>query len=275
MDTPNDTTLYKTCYQCKTLKPLCEFGKDSRQKDKITVSCKKCRRTRFRPIPKEGYRICSKCGESKFATTEFFYPYPNKIGLAAACISCTVAINNNYIQQNQDKVKQSRRDHYSRNREKIQKESHDRYFADVEKSRAESRARNTKWRNNNRKRYHEIQLKYRTTHKKRVNYNHHAWYIRNLEHARMAARLSANRRRAKLLSLDGHFTKEDILLAYRSQKGKCWHCFKKVGSKYHADHLISVKRGGSNDPRNIVISCPVCNLSKGSKSTQEWNGRLF
>lgn len=89
------------------------------------------------------------------------------------------------------------------------------------------------------------------------------------------ARVSTNRRRTKLKGLGKGFSRKDITLQYRAQKGKCWHCGCKLNDIYHADHLTPVAKGGSNDPRNIVLSCPACNMSKGSKLTHEWNGRLF
>lgn len=83
------------------------------------------------------------------------------------------------------------------------------------------------------------------------------------------------RRRAYILNSDEHFTRVDVATQYRSQKGKCWHCGKLVGQKYHIDHLIPLSRGGSNSARNIVISCPSCNVTRRNKLTMEWNGRIF
>lgn len=38
----------------------------------------------------------------------------------------------------------------------------------------------------------------------------------------------------------------------------------------HADHRISVTRGGSNALENLVTACAPCNLSKGPKSFDVW-----
>ncbi len=86
---------------------------------------------------------------------------------------------------------------------------------------------------------------------------------------------NGHRRRARVRVAQGTHTASDIALQLKSQRGKCWHCGKKLVGKKHIDHLIPLVRGGSNDASNIVISCPVCNLSKGGKLTQEWNGKLF
>jgi hypothetical protein len=52
---------------------------------------------------------------------------------------------------------------------------------------------------------------------------------------------------------------------------RCRYCGSMEGP-FHVDHVVSVKRGGSDDPENLVIACMACNLSKGSKSLQEWRG---
>lgn len=71
------------------------------------------------------------------------------------------------------------------------------------------------------------------------------------------------------------YVKSDVELARRSQKNKCWHCGCELGSNYHVDHLVPLMRGGSNEPRNIVVTCPKCNISKSDKMCYEWNGKLF
>jgi len=38
----------------------------------------------------------------------------------------------------------------------------------------------------------------------------------------------------------------------------------------HADHRVSVVRGGSNALENIVTACGPCNLSKGPKTVECW-----
>lgn len=81
--------------------------------------------------------------------------------------------------------------------------------------------------------------------------------------------------RHKRRAAEGVYTVADVELQYRSQNGQCWHCGKKLNGTYHIDHLIPLDKGGTNWPNNIVCACSKCNLSKGAKYTYEWNGRLF
>lgn len=85
----------------------------------------------------------------------------------------------------------------------------------------------------------------------------------------------AHRRRISELTAQGAHTASDLKLLYQSQKGLCWWCSKPVAQKYHVDHRIPLSRGGTNAPENLCIACPSCNLSKGAKLPQEWNGRLL
>lgn len=83
------------------------------------------------------------------------------------------------------------------------------------------------------------------------------------------------RRRSRLKQAKGSYTADDIKVQLKSQRGKCWWCGRKVGQKFHVDHLIPLARGGTNEPRNIVISCPTCNVTRRDKLPHEWNGRLL
>jgi hypothetical protein len=38
----------------------------------------------------------------------------------------------------------------------------------------------------------------------------------------------------------------------------------------HADHVHPRSRGGRDEMENLVTACASCNLSKGSKSVEEW-----
>jgi 5-methylcytosine-specific restriction endonuclease McrA len=100
---------------------------------------------------------------------------------------------------------------------------------------------------------------------------HRAWKRANLD----KRRVQSHRRRARKLENDGTHTAADIQAQYKSQKGRCWYCGKKVGDKYEVDHRVPLSRGGSNAPENLVIACQFCNRSKGAKLVHEWSDRLL
>lgn len=52
----------------------------------------------------------------------------------------------------------------------------------------------------------------------------------------------------------------------------CFYCG--ADKKLEGDHIIPLSRGGSNVPANIATACRACNLSKGTKSLEEWQANL-
>lgn len=83
------------------------------------------------------------------------------------------------------------------------------------------------------------------------------------------------KRRTRLSNSSGNYDESDIDRQYKIQGAICWWCNKPLPKKYHIDHRIPLSRGGHNNPSNIVLSCPRCNLTKGSKLPEEWIGRLL
>jgi 5-methylcytosine-specific restriction endonuclease McrA len=60
------------------------------------------------------------------------------------------------------------------------------------------------------------------------------------------------KQRNAILSRDGH---------------QCRYCGRPANT---VDHIIPVKRGGSDEPTNLVAACASCNASKGAKTVEEW-----
>lgn len=65
-----------------------------------------------------------------------------------------------------------------------------------------------------------------------------------------------------------HTLKEiEGLLSY--QGNLCAYCNAPLDI-YHVDHVIPLVSGGINTVDNLVVACPRCNLSKGSKNYKTW-----
>jgi len=52
----------------------------------------------------------------------------------------------------------------------------------------------------------------------------------------------------------------------------CHWCGCDCTGRVEFDHVMPMCRGGDHLPENIVPSCKQCNLSKGTKTPEEWNG---
>ncbi|KKK62534.1 hypothetical protein LCGC14_3003380 [marine sediment metagenome] len=82
-------------------------------------------------------------------------------------------------------------------------------------------------------------------------------------------RIALSKRKARKLANGGSHTAQEILDLFDKQKSRCYYCGKKL-TDWHQDHKTPFSRGGTDNIDNIVISCPRCNLSKGSKTEEEF-----
>jgi len=70
-----------------------------------------------------------------------------------------------------------------------------------------------------------------------------------------------------------YFPKWIVNLLLNREQGLCHYCNKPVAStsyanqEYDIDHVIPIAQGGTNDPTNLVLSCPKCNNAKKAKIT--------
>lgn len=95
-----------------------------------------------------------------------------------------------------------------------------------------------------------------------------AWRAANPEKKREWFRLNAermgvhHRNRRALLTGGGKHTLSDIKEILAAQGFRCAYCKKSIQKARHIDHIIPLKRGGSNNRRNLQALCPTCNTRK-------------
>lgn len=82
-------------------------------------------------------------------------------------------------------------------------------------------------------------------------------------HARRA-RIRGNSSNVKLLSLD---------IKRLGNVTSCYYCGDEFLTTLHMEHVIPIARGGRHALGNVVMACPCCNLSKGSRTVAEWRYR--
>ena len=69
-------------------------------------------------------KVCTKCGETKPATTEYFYRKPSaKCGLQPSCKCCAAQDQRDYVSKNKSAVAAGRRAWYLRNKTKVAEQS--------------------------------------------------------------------------------------------------------------------------------------------------------
>lgn len=256
MDSPNDTPL-KTCSKCKQPFPSTPeyFRRDKHNPDGLYLQCKPCsrqkpttsRRRRRKEVLPDGFRRCLECEEVK-ANEAFSWLLRGRYD--SYCKACRAIISMvTYEPSQRVCLSPEQKRNLKHKRDKLYSEAHQEEHQAYQKQYYIDNA----------------------DHKRQYSKD---WALANPVRVSINNKVRKARRRALEAQADGSHTREDELLQLKSQKGLCWWCGKKL-TKWHADHLIPLARGGSNWPNNIVASCPRCNLSRRHKLPQEWNGRLF
>lgn len=231
-------------------------------------------------------RQCTKCKQDYPATTEFFVRQKEKkSGLSSHCRDCIRIRNRIANRRNRESVAfrelecERAKQYRLANPEKMRERSRN-YESKPENKQKRRRYRETY----NKKpevmlRHREYQREYRKTEKgQRYSKLYMVQYVaanKHTDHWKQMKRAERLRRSTRLAEAEGTHTAEDILLQFKAQKGLCWWCGKELLDEYETDHVIPLARGGSNAAENIVVACPHCNRSKGTKLPHEWNGRLL
>ena len=60
-------------------------------------------------------------------------------------------------------------------------------------------------------------------------------------------------------------------LVFARDGSRCVYCGCDDGP-FHLDHVTPFSRGGLTEVENLVVACAGCNISKGSKTVEEWRG---
>lgn len=240
---------------------------------------------------------CTKCGEMKPATTVYFYPEKRRSsGLRSDCKDCANARKRLYNRANAEHVKEScrrynaenneavtaqKRQHYAENRNLIlerQKQYRDENKDAIrerkrvydENHKEQKRERGRVWRAKNYDTIRERRQKWSKEHASEVRERSRRWAANNPD----ARNAQHHLRRARMLEAGGSFTASDIESIRKAQGNRCYLCGKSLKRSYHIDHFIPLAKGGTNDPGNLRLACPHCNLTKHDKHPFEI-GRLI
>ena len=186
-------------------------------------------------------KICTKCHKS-LPIDEFTWLNKSKGYRMAECKSCRQARNKAYYSANAPKLKEARHEYYLNNRDAILAHA---------------------------KIYHAAKERTEET-RKRQTAVVRGWRASNPDRNRAIVHKSRDK-------MHGSFTTEELEQVKHEQfvggHIRCFYCGSDVDTNYQIEHVVPVSRGGSNTIDNIVLACPPCNQSKGSKLLSEWEGR--
>jgi len=230
----------------------------------------------------EETKTCCRCGQEK-SVTEFSRDMraKNKVKYLGACKDC---INIGSRQFYQDHIKRERERKWKwhednpeyikgwRERNSEHMREHDRlYYLEHREARLVS---SSAYYQEHKEQQRQYNLEYRRGHKKEATANKLKYYRENREEVR--ARLKRwreknpgksqeyfHRRRALEMDAEGSYTAEEWLAILDKYGHKCLACG--ITENISVDHVIPLRKGGSNYPHNLQPLCVSCNSSKKNR----------
>jgi 5-methylcytosine-specific restriction endonuclease McrA len=151
------------------------------------------------------------------------------------------------------------------------------------KERAENIARAAAWNKANKERRKEIKRRSYEKNKAKTLATCKVWYEKNKDrmsefnrqwkkdNPELVIEYSARRRAVKKNATVEKISAEMLASLLLKQKGCCAYCRKELDESKHLDHKVPLSRGGEHSMRNLAWACQTCNLSKGTKTPEEWD----
>lgn len=239
-------------------------------------------------------KICTKCGQEKPATAEYFNRQKTKPdGLRSHCKDCRKDEHKKYYAENYDamaayraknaekqrnymtKYYQEKKDAFKKYRQK-NKESRKQYMEkyrddNKEALRVYSKKKHQKYYKQNREAILEYQKKYYEQNKeakKEYQKKLHKEYCKKPEF-RESCKLRHQRRRSLKNNLPSTLTARQWRSCKERFNQSCAYCGKKL-KRLHQEHFVPLASGGGYTVNNIIPACGSCNCSKQNKDFFDW-----
>jgi len=251
-----------------------------------------------------GYKRCTKCGEVKPATPEFFHRVKSRMGLRADCKLCENARSREWHQQHpnyahehyiahkeeyDERAREWNRNHRTiragytakwrtanpeKSRVLSRKYAREGRERNPEKAKARSVARreyNRQWKRDHREDSNERRRKWREMHPEIRREKDRKYRAEN----RDKMRVLYHNYRARKVTAEGTHNAADTREIWERQEGKCLYCGAVLNGDAHLDHFIPLSHNGRNSKVNLAWACSVCNWSKNDLlpwNWPKWNG---
>lgn len=167
------------------------------------------------------------------------------------------ARNKAYAEAHREELKRYHAEYYAANRKHLCALNAKRYRKDREKWRAYHAARYAA----NPERFKlSVRLRYEAD-PSRVRKCVKEWRKANPERYRA----QVHTRRARKAAAGGKLSPDIVARLLVLQRGRCACCGKRLGKRFHLDHIVSLARGGSNTDDNVQLLTQRCNNQKHAK----------
>lgn len=217
-------------------------------------------------------KTCTKCGETKSATTEYFcFSSHNKMGLSPRCKACA----KKYRDSHKDVAKAYSKEYRRKNHESLLLAKKKYYNDNKERIHLEQRA----WRIAHKEKRANYDREYASTHKEKIAKYLRAYAKDNREKVRahkhkwsannpIAKNVETQKRLARKRSLPATLTKDQWVAILQSFNNLCAYCGQE--KPLQQDHFIALAKGGEYSHDNIVPACAECNQYKNAHDFFEW-----
>lgn len=244
----------KVCIKCGVEKDISEFSKDKRLPSGYSGSCSECMRKYKhekyleshpqKPIPKEGYKFCSKCGEEKLLE-EFGLCSSVKSKKASACKDCDNQYKREYSENHAEQRSQSAKNYRNSHLEQCKKISID-------------------WNNLNKELMAERRKKWVEENPEQNKLNMAEY--RSSPAGKASIARGHHKRRSAEKDVVNDLNAEQWEEIKKSQDYCCAYCGKPEPEiELTRDHIIPVTKGGGLTKDNVQGLCKSCNSKKGNK----------
>ena len=209
----------------------------------------------------ENLKKCTKCGEEKPATVEYFNKGERyKDGLNSKCKFCIKEYSKKYRKENKEYFKQ----YYIENENKIKE--HNKEYKKQNKNKIKEY--NREYRNKNKNKIKEYNREYC---KEYYNYNKDKIKKYNedyqKENKERCCQYTKKRRMLKK-QLPATLTLSQWQQIKSEFNNKCAYCGE--GEDLEQEHFIPISKGGEYTHKNIIPACKSCNCSKNNTYFEEW-----
>lgn len=173
------------------------------------------------------------------------------------CVECKKIRNAAYRTEFSEKCRASDAAYRAANRDKLRAKDRAYYQRNVQSMKEKS----ANWRARNGERMKELAAAWRREHPERMTASRRKWNAANPHKNRIYRQ---NRRRLEGQS-GKKISSDAVPRLYKLQKGRCACCGKKLGTKFHLDHIMPLALGGSHEDSNLQLLTQRCNNQKRAK----------
>lgn len=208
-------------------------------------------------------KVCSKCGQAKPLTDEFFNRRPgreSKDGFRNECKECLAEYRRRYYEANKQRIVEVNTAYRKNNWEAFTQRRR-RYEE-------HNRERLAEWRKSyyarNKERIAEWRRKHVAENRERYTRYYREWARANPDKCKE----KRHRREAKQKNLAATLTTEQWDRALRHFGNRCAYCG--TEGDLQQEHFIPLSKGGEYTRSNIIPACKSCNCSKMDTDFFEW-----